>query len=451
MDSVQDWLALLAAFVAGMLVAWLAAAWRRSRLAERLAAAEATAAAERERRAELERQLAERQGDAAELSRRLAVAEDRFARTEALLEEEKGFLERTRRELENSFRALAAEALQGNREQFLTLAEQKLSVTRTQAAAELDERRKAIENLLQPLREALGELAAKAADMERARVDAYSRMDQQVRMLAQATATLEEKTTSLAGALRGSPQMRGRWGEIALRNVAELAGMSEHCDFEEQTGTGDGGRPDMTVRLPGGRLIAVDAKAPVAAFLEASDAPTEEARRDALRRHARELRAHVRELARRRYAETLAAGVDLVVLFLPGDSFLAAAFAEDPNLQIDALRERVLIATPSTLVALLRTVAFSWQQSVLAESAEEIARTARSLYDRAAKFQEDLGAIGKGLHKAIEAYNRAVGSYTSRLLPLRHRLDSLKVAEQARRREPEELAPVDVAPRELDS
>lgn len=329
-------------------------------------------------------------------------------------------------------RTLAANALERNTRQFLDLAEQRLAVSREQAARDLEERRLAIETLLAPLRETLGKLEARTGEIEKAREGAYRGLEEQIRLLHETAVDLQDRTTTLAAALR-SGSARGRWGEVALRNIAELAGMSEHCDFLEQKTTADGKRPDMTVKLPGGRLIAVDAKAPLDAYLDAAEAVDEKARDAALARHVSALRGHVRALAARDYASGLEGDVDLVVLFLPGDAFLSAAFSRDPDLQIEALRSRVLVAVPTTLVALLRTVAIYWQQRSMAENAEAIYRAAEELYARTAVFGEHLARTGKGLRDAVKAYNAAVGSFETRLLPMGRRLEDVKVAEQLKR------------------
>ena len=446
---------LIAAFAAGLILGWLVTTLYRTRKsqeaqlvgAQRLSAAEAAASSERERRQQLEAELERAEEALRELDRQVAVSREREIRAGELIEELKRFAEHSRKELEDSFKALAATALRGSSEQFLSLAEQKLSADRTRAAADLEERRQAIEGLLKPLKETLLKLDLSTQEIEKSRVDAYSRIDEQVRQLAQATAGLQEKTTSLATALKGS-QIRGRWGEIALRNVAELAGMTPHCDFEEQATVGEGKRPDMTVKLPGGRLIAVDAKAPLAAYLEAAETPNEAQRQGALDRHVKALRSHIRDLATREYAEAVDGEVDLVVMFLPGDPFLSAAFVRDPDLQVDALRSKVLLATPTTLVALLRTVAIYWQQRSLAENAEQIASVARTLYERAAIVGEKLEGVGRGLRSALTSYNEAVGSFKHRLVPMGQKLDELKVPEQSRRQltGPE---PIDEEPRKL--
>ena len=269
--------------------------------------------------------------------------------------------------------------------------------------------------------------------MERARAGAYSQLDEQLRALSAATGALSERATELATTLKGSSG-KGRWGEIALRNIVELAGLAEHVDFEEQRTTDDGGRPDMIVRLPGDRFIAVDAKAPINAYLEAVEASNERSRKAALDRHVREIKSHARALASRDYAAGLAGEVDMVVMFLPSDALLAEAYSRDPELQVDALRSRVLVATPTTLVALLRTVAIYWQQRALAENAAEIASVAGTLYERAAKFGEEFAGVGRSLQGAIDAYNRAVGSFDYRLLPMARRLEEMKVAETSRRK-----------------
>jgi DNA recombination protein RmuC len=422
----SDLLIPVLAAVAGVAVAGLLAA-------ARLAAARATLAGERSRREAAERELEEAQGTIRRLDREQAVSGARVEEAQRLVEEQRRFVESARRELEATFQSLAAAALKGSSEQFLSLAEQKLASARGSARADLDERKAEIRNLLTPLTETLAKLEQRTGDVERARVEAYSRIDSQVETLAGATAGLQKQTTSLATALRG-PQVGGKWGEITLRNIAELAGMSKHCDFHEQTAVDDGRRPDMTVRLPGERFVAVDAKAPMNAYFEAGKATSEAARNAALDRHVQALRQRVRMLASREYADSLTGDIDLVVMFLPGDPLLAAAFERDPDLQVEAMRAKVLIATPTTLVALLRTFAVYWQQQSLAENAAAIAEVAEELYQRAAKFSEELIGMGRSLGQAVDAYNRAVGSFERRLKPMGRRLEEMKVAEQARRR-----------------
>jgi DNA recombination protein RmuC len=381
------------------------------------------------------------------LDRDLALSRERLAQAQAVIEEQKGFLAASRKEMEDAFHSLAASALRGNTEQFLQLAQQKWEATRDQSTQDLDARKQAIESLLAPLKESLGRLDARTGDLEKARESAYRLLEDHLEHLHETTRRLEEKTTKLATALRSGSRVSGRWGEIALRNVAELAGMSEHCDFAEQETVADGRRPDMMVRLPGNRFIAVDSKTPLTAYLESLEAKSEPERLAALDRHVAAVRNHVRSLAGREYAETIDGGVDLVVLFLPGDPFLAAAFVREPELQVEALRSKVLLATPTTLVALLRTVAIYWQQQSLAENAERIAATARELYERAAIFGEHLGGLGANLRRAVESYNNAVASFESRLLPSGRKLEEFRLADHSKRRlDPPEL--IDETPRE---
>ncbi len=430
------------AFAVGIVLGWLVAAVRER---GRTTAAESRAAAAIERRTELEAEVGRLAEARAELERKVAGAEVEIRRTNEQLEAQRRFVDESRTQLQDAFKALASDALEGSTRQFLKLAEQRWETTREAAAGELEKRKAAIEKLLEPLKITLKSLDDKTGAMEKERRGAYDALKEHLASLQNATTSLQERTTSLDSALRGT-QVRGRWGEIALRNIAELAGMSEHCDFAEQTTVGDGKRPDMVVKLPEGRLIAIDSKVPLSGYLKAVEAVDDATRAAGLREHVQAVRAHIRTLAARDYAAELEGDVDLVVLFLPGDAFLAAAFGEEPDLQVEALRSRVLVATPTTLVALLRTVAIYHQQRALADNAREIAETARELYDRAAKIGDDLGRAGRGLKTAVDAFNAAVGSYERRFLPMGQKLESLKVTEQSRR----ELAapdPVPVTPR----
>jgi len=427
---------------AGAALAWVICVARaRARLARleadtvhRTAEAEAVAASERSQRKDLEARVAAVESARAELDRELARTQERVEQSQRLVAEQKTFVEGARKDLETAFQALAGNALKGNSEQFLQLAEKSWATTREQAANDLDARRAAIEALLLPLKETLGRLDTKTGEIERAREGAYEALKQNLEDLQRNTMALRDQTTTLSTALRGSHTMRGRWGEVALKNVVELAGMTEHCDFEEQETVEGGGRPDMIVRLPGGRVIAIDSKVPLDAYIAAAS-ETDDAKQGALLdRHAAALRGHVKALSAREYAENVRDSLDMVVLFLPGDPFLAAAFSRDPDMFVDALRNKVLITTPTSLLALLRTVAIYWQQQALAENAEAIANAAKELYERAAIFGEHLDRMGAGLKAAVGHYNDAVGSFQRRLIPVGRQLEEMKVAERARRR-----------------
>jgi DNA recombination protein RmuC len=433
--------ALVIALLIGGAVAWIVASARsrvtrakaEADLGARISAESARADHEAERRESLDQELARVREARDELDRQVAAAGVQIRTAQERLEEQKEFIASSRKEFEDTFKALSATALEGSSKQFLELAEQRWKTSRQEAAADLEKRKQAIETMLAPLKETLKNLDAKTADIEKERRGAYDGLKEHLSQLQKATATLQDKTTSLDTALRGT-QVRGRWGELALRNIAELAGMTEHCDFTEQTTTDEGKRPDMVVRLPEGRFIAVDSKVPLSGYLKAVEASDEEGRQAGLKEHVQAVRNHIRTLAAREYAATLEGDVDLVVLFLPGDPFLAAAFSEDPDLQVEAIGSRVLLATPTTLVALLRTVAIYHQHLALAENAREIGDVAGQLYDRAAKFGEDLARAGRGLKTAVDAFNAAVGSFERRLLPMGQKLESLKVTEHTKRR-----------------
>jgi DNA recombination protein RmuC len=433
--------ALVAALVLGGVVTWIVAAARarvarakaETDLQARISAEAARADHEAERRDALDQELSRVREAKEALDRQVSAAEVQVRTAQERLQEQKEFIASSRKEFEDTFKALSAAALEGSSKQFLELAEQRWKTSRQEAAADLEKRKQAIEAMLTPLRETLKNLDTKTAEIEKERRGAYDGLKEHLAQLQNATATLQDKTTSLDTALRGT-QVRGRWGELALRNIAELAGMTEHCDFTEQTTTDEGKRPDMVVRLPEGRFIAVDSKVPLSGYLKAVEAVDEESRKTGLREHVQAVRNHIKTLAARDYAAGLEGDVDLVVLFLPGDPFLAAAFSEDPDLQVEAIGSKVLLATPTTLVALLRTVAIYHQHLALAENAREIGDVAGQLYDRAAKFGEDLARAGRGLKTAVDAFNAAVGSFERRLLPMGQKLESLKVAERSKRR-----------------
>ncbi|MBZ0269130.1 DNA recombination protein RmuC, partial [bacterium] len=374
--------------------------------------------------------LAENAQRIAEVARaELAAAAERSEAARRFAEEQKEFVAHSRKELSDSFQALASVALRGNNEEFLRLAEERWKATQQQAASDLDARRTGIESLLAPLRDTLGRLESQTASMEKEREGAYQGLVKELEGLRSATSSLEERTTSLDTALRGAGA-QGRWGEIALQNVVELAGLTEQVDFVTQEQLADGKRPDMTVRLPGNRFIAVDSKVSLTAYLEAAEATSTEQRNAALDRHVQSLRSHVKTLADRDYAANVQGDVDLVVMFLPGDAFLGAAFSRSPDLQTEAMRSRVLVTTPTTLVALLRTVAIYWQQQALAENAQRIAEVARELYERGARFEKHFDRVGKGLSDAVGAFNDAVGSFERRFLPMARQLEDLKVTNQ---------------------
>ena len=365
----------------------------------------------------------------ADLRAALARAEAELAAERAGAAERQASWEETRRTLAGEFAELSAKALEHNTSQFLELADARLQATRQEATGELEQRRQAIEQLLTPLRDQLGRYEQGLRLLELERQKAYTGLAEAVRHLSDSQDRLQAETRNLVTALR-APATRGRWGEMQLRRVVEMAGMLEHCDFDEQvSATGDEGRirPDMVVHLPGARSVVVDAKVPLQAFLEAVEATDEEQRRLHLVAHARQLRAHVDALAKKGYWQQFDRSPEFVVAFVPGDPLLAAAFEHDPTLLEHAMSSHVVLATPTNLIALLRTVAASWQQEAVAENAREVQRIGRDLYKRLCTFGDHLARTGRGLAGAVDAYNKAVGSLERSVLPQARRFQDLGV------------------------
>jgi len=342
-------------------------------------------------------------------------------------------LEQSETRLRAAFDSLAGETLRTNSELFLRLAREALGRDQAVAAGALKEREIAIAALVDPLRSALERTEAQVQTLERERREAFTALRTQIETLAGSQAQLQRETRNLVTALR-RPEVRGRWGELTLRRLVELAGLSEHCDFTEQLQLvgGEGAlRPDLVVHLPDARDLVIDAKTPLEAFLAALDAATDEERAQALRRHAQQVETRVRELASKNYWAQFERSPEFAVLFLPGDQFLSAALAERPELLETALGQRVIIATPSTLVALLKAVAYGWRQSAVAHNAAQIRDLGQELYRRLSTFNGHLGRMGQRLSTAVEAYNAAVGSLERQVLPQARRFADLGVTADA--------------------
>ena len=325
------------------------------------------------------------------------------------------------------FGELARESLQSNSEVFLQLARERLLRQQLDASAALKERETAIESMVRPIREALAKSEAQIQSIERDRIDAFAAIKTQMETLASGQSLLSRETRNLVTALR-RPDVRGRWGEITLKRLVELSGMSAHVDFTEQPHqpTESGAiRPDMIVHMPERRDIVVDVKTPLDAYLAAVEAQSEEERGAELRRHAQLVGARVRELASKQYWSQFEQSPDFVVLFLPGDQFLSAALQENPGLIDESLRQNVMLATPTSLVALLKAVAYGWKQAILADNAIEIRRLGEELYKRLAVFGEHLGKLGKSLGNSVESFNKAVGSLEQQILPAARRFPEL--------------------------
>lgn len=347
------------------------------------------------------------------------AASRRIAELETTLAMERKAAQEKLTGLEHTFTALSARALQSNNQAFLQLAQETLKQFHIQAKGDLDQKEKAVEELLKPIRQALEKTGEQIHLIEKERKEAYGSLTRYLETLSLTQQQLQGETRNLVQALR-RPEVRGQWGELTLRRLAELAGMVEHCDFSEQvhTATENGHlRPDMIVRMPGGREIVIDVKTPLDAYLSAVEAADDETRRQHLAHHARKVRERVRELAGKAYWSQFQRAPDFVVLFIPGEQFLSAALDYDRTLIEDALEQKVILTTPTSFVALLRAVAYGWRQEQLAANADRIREIGSELYTRLGVFSEHLVKLGRSLEGAVNDYNRAIGSYESKVLP----------------------------------
>lgn len=380
---------------------------------------------------------------AARLRTQVAVAEARCDQIQKNLQEQKALLTQARQEMADAFKALSGEALKTNNQAFLDLAKTSFETLHAEAKGDLAQRQQAIDHLVKPLQDSLKRYEDELRQMERVRQSAYGGLDQHLQRL-------QQETGNLVKALR-APSVRGRWGEITLRRVAELAGMVAHCDFVEQESveTDEGRlRPDMVVQLPGGRQIVVDAKAVLSAYLEAHETQDETQRLDRLRQHAAQVRAHMDQLSAKSYWNQFPQSPEFVVLFLPGEHFLGAALEQDPALIENGFARRVIIATPTTLIALLHAVAYGWRQEQLSEHAQQAGQLGKDLYERMAVLAEHLGDVGQALARSVQAYNKAVGSLNDRVLPAARRFKELGIASE---KDLPQLEPIESVPRRTPS
>jgi len=376
-----------------------------------------------------------------------ARLETKVRETEKNIEEQKELLKQATENLRDTFNALSSEALKSNNETFLKLAKQNLETMLEKTKSEFG--KQAIEQTLEPLKDSLERYNREIKTIENLRKEDLGSLKEQITQLAQSSENLQKETAHLKNALK-RPEVRGRWGELQLRRAVELVGMSEHCDFTEQVSvkTEDGQlRPDLIVYLPGQRSIVVDSKAPTKFFIEAYEAETEEKREAAKLSYAKAVRHHMNDLAKKNYWKQFENAPDFVVLFLPGESFFSAALELDNKLIEDGIQNKVIIATPTTFIALLRTVAMSWQQQNLTENAKQIAEAGTELYERICTFQEHLDKIGSSLDSSVKHYNKAVGSFTSRIVPGARKLEELGV--QQTKKNLQETQEIDTNPREI--
>ncbi|MBD3669484.1 MAG: DNA recombination protein RmuC [Gammaproteobacteria bacterium] len=363
-------------------------------------------------------------------------------------EEKLKTMEAAREQLGETFAALSSHALKHNTEQFFKLAEENFKHLQQRSHDLLQEKEKSVENLVKPIREALDKTEKQLHELEKHNRETHGSLSRHLESMAQTQQQLQSETRNLVQALR-RPEVRGQWGEMTLKRLAELAGMVEHCDFVEQQhqATEAGAiRPDMIVRMPDGREVIVDAKTPLDAYLTAVEAQDEAGKQAALTRHARNVREHVKTLAGKAYWTQFKQAPDFVVMFIPGEQFLSSAMDADRQLMEDALTQKVIIATPTSFVALLRAVAYGWRQQQLAENAEQIRNVGEELYGRLATFAEHLQKVGRSLNSGVDHYNKAVASFDSRVLPSARKFSEMGISAK---KEVEQVEQVDKIPRDL--
>lgn len=436
---------------AGFAVAWAwansAASAARLDLERRAAGLDATVGELKKQTEALQLEARVSQNRIEEEQKLRATAEKDAAAQRENLAEQRRLLEEAQVKLREAFQSLAGEALKSSSDQFMELAKAKFDSLQKEAEGDLENRKQAIQSMVNPLETALKELRSEVSRVESARQEAYGGLRSEVQLLTSSNKELREETGALVNSLK-QPQVKGKWGELTLRRVVELSGMSPHCDFLEQQSvdTEEGRlRPDLVVSLPGGTHIVVDVKVPLHGFFKAVSAQSDAEYREAMMQHAALVREHIKGLSGKEYWKQFDPTPEFVVLFVPGESFFSAALEQDRTLIEDAIDKRVVLASPTTLIALLRAIAYGWKQQLVAENAERIKDLGKELYDRVVTFADHLSDIAKGLERASKAYNSAVASFDSRLIPSARKFREMGVGSA----EVPEVEPVETFPRPL--
>ncbi|MGD0908517.1 MAG: DNA recombination protein RmuC [Candidatus Acidiferrales bacterium] len=440
-----------ASLVAGFAVAWLwansSAGASRLDLERREAGLDATVAELNRQKQTLQQELRASQNRIEEEQKLRAAAEKEAESQRTNLAEQRRLLDDAQVKLREAFQSLAGEALQASSQQFMDLAKSKFDSLQKEAEGDLEQRKAAIQSMVDPLETALKDLRSEVNRVESARQEAYGSLRSEVQLLATTSKELRQETGSLVNSLK-QPQVKGRWGELTLRRVVELAGMSPHCDFLEQQSidTEEGRlRPDLIIHLPGGTQIVVDVKVPLHGFFKAVSAQSDAEYREAMIQHASLVRDHIKGLSGKEYWKQFEPTPEFVVLFVPGESFFSAALEQDRTLIEDAIDKRVVLASPTTLIALLRAIAYGWKQQLVAENAERIKDLGKDLYERVVKFAEHLSDIAASLERASLSYNKAVASFDSRLIPAARKFREMGVGNT----EIPELGPIETFPRPM--